>query len=602
MLARWTLLLFTSLVTLTVPALAQVADPVPDIPVGMRTVTVEHIVTLPDSGSVSRPTARPMTLIGDGSGRRFVVDQNGPIYQLHGDDTLSVFLDLATATDLFANQRQRGVSSAAFHPDFSTPGAAGEGKFYTSSTHPADVAPDFALPSGAMPVHHSVVHEWEIDAADADAIDPTSGRVLFRAEEGYGDHNIGQIGFDPNAQPADPDYGLLFVAMGDGGNVCCPRPSVDPLFVGQDLSSPLGKLLRIDPLESGGNPYSVPASNLFASDGDASTLGEIWAYGLRNPHRFSFDAGGTGRLLISDIGQANVEEINLGANGANFGWSVREGPYLVEHFNEDDVFPLPVGDELLGFTYPVLQYDHDEGDVAVSGGSVYRGTSVPSLKDHYVFGDLVSGILFVAHIDDLDGSGAAPMETLRLIDAASGSEQTLRWMVGGGAPASRADLRFGQDDSGEIYLVTKPDGSVRKLVAAPQCADGIDNDEDGRIDFDPVTLADPLFVAGTGDPACAAAEWPTETSRCQDGINNDVGQDPNPGRLDFDGGASLDLDDDGFVDPVFNPAEPARTEPDPQCTDRPWKDREKTGCGFGFELALLVPALGFARRRRPGHR
>ncbi|HUU32815.1 MAG TPA: PQQ-dependent sugar dehydrogenase, partial [Vicinamibacterales bacterium] len=317
------------------PALAQVADPVPDVPLGSRAVTVEHVVTLPDSGSASRPRARPMTLIGDGTGRRFVVDQNGIIYQIHADDSYSVFLDVAAATDLVADQGQRGLSSAAFHPDHHGVGAPGEGRFYTSSQHPADVTPDFPLPGGAFAVHHSVVYEWLAYANDPDAIDPTSARVLLRIAEAYGDHNMGQIAFDPNPGPADPDYGLLYIAMGDGGNVCCPRPSVDPLYVGQDLTSPLGAMLRIDPLESGSDPYTIPLANVFAADGDPNTLGEIWAYGLRNPHRFSWDEGGTGRMLISDIGQANVEEINLGANGANFGWSEREGPYRLEHFNEN---------------------------------------------------------------------------------------------------------------------------------------------------------------------------------------------------------------------------------------------------------------------------
>jgi len=563
---RFVVLLLALLAT---PALAQVADPVSDIPLGTRAVTVELVATLPDSGSASRPRARPMTLIGDGTGRRFVVDQNGLVYQLHADDSLSVFLDVAAATDLIADQGQRGVSSAAFHPDYHTVGAAGEGKFYTSSTHPADVAPDFALPGGAAAVHHSVLYEWQVDPVDPDAIDPSSARVILRVAEAYSDHNVGQIACDPDLGPADPDYGLLYVAMGDGGNVCCPRPSVDPLFVGQDLSSPLGAILRIDPLESGGNPYMVPTSNYFASDGDSDTLGEIWAYGLRNPHRFSWDAG-TGRMLISDIGQANVEEINLGANGANFGWSEREGTYLVEHFNANDVFPLPPGDELLGYTYPVLQYDHDEGDRAVSGGYVYRGSEVPSLLDHYVFGDLNLGRIFVAHIDDLDGSGVAAMETVRLIDDASGTEQTLKWIVGGGTPASRTDLRFGQDDGGEIYLVTKQDGSIRKLVAAPECNDGLDNDGDGLIDY-------------PNDPGCRDATSVREDPQCQDGLNNDPGQDPDPGLIDFDGGLSAL----GYV----------ASDPDPQCVV-PWRNKEKTGCGLGFELALLLPGLMWLHRRR----
>ena len=449
-----------------------VADPVPGpIPVGTASARVEVVVVLPDSGPAWSPRARPMTLVGDGTGRRFVVDQNGPILQLHPDGSTSVFLDLATATLLLANQGQQGVSSVAFHPDFSVVGAPGEGKLYTASSEPLGTdVPDFPAPAGAPQSHDSVLYEWSL-SADPDVVDATSARELLRVVETYGDHNVGQIAFRPGLPPSDPDAGMLYVAMGDGGNVCCPRPTVDPWLQGQDLSTPLGALLRIDPLEPpGGGAYTAPAGNPFASDGDPDTLAEIWAYGLRNPHRFSWDRGGDGRLLISDIGQANVEEINLGAIGANYGWSEREGPYLVIHTNENEVFPLPPGDAALGFTYPVLQYDHDEGDRAISGGYVQRGGHLgAALEGHYLFGDLRSGRIFHAPVASLDGSGPAAFEVLRLVDDADGVEKSLLAMVGGGPPAPRADLRFGLDDDGIIYLLTKRDGTVRRFVsiAAP---------------------------------------------------------------------------------------------------------------------------------------
>lgn len=547
------------------PGSAQVADPVPDIAVGNRAVAVEVVATLPDSGPAHRPTARPMTLIGDGTGRRFVVDQNGPIFQLHPDGSLSLFLDVAAATPMLSNQRQIGLSSLAFHPDFDVPGAAGEGRIFTTSSQPADVTPDFPVPVGAPVSHHSVLHEWTLDATDPNQVDPASRREVLRVAEPYHDHNMGQIGFDPNVAPTDPDHGLLYIAQGDGGNFgCCPRPTVDPHFVGQDLGSPLGTMLRIDPLALGGSPYGVPLSNAFEADGDPSTLGEIWAHGLRNPHRFTFDTGGTGRLFISDIGQSNIEEIVIGANGANFGWSEREGTFLVVHDNEVDVFPLPPNDATLGFTYPVVQYDHDEGDNAVSGGSVYRGSAVPALIDRYVFGDLASGRLFIADIDDLDGSGLAPFETLRLLDAATGEERTLLEMIG----VARADLRFGQDDAGEVYLVTKQDGAVRRLVAAAECNDGLDNDGDG-------------FTDAAADPGCHLPSSLREAPQCQDGLDND-GQ---PG-TDFDGGVSAGA----TADP--NGA-------DPQCTAG-WKKLEaaQSSCGLGPELIALLPALAFARIRR----
>jgi hypothetical protein len=277
-------------------ASAQISDPLPDIPVGEVRVEVEFVVALPDSGSISKPTARPMTLVGDGSGRRFVADQNGLVYQLEADDSLSVFLDLAAATNLVSDFGVRGLNSIAFHPDYFDASAPGFGRFYTASSQTAaSGTPDFPVPAGAPTSNHAVLHEWQVSSSNPDAIDPGSAREVLRIGEPYSGHPIGQIAFDPTAAPSDPDRGLLFIALGDGGsNSCCP-PAIDPLLRGQDLSSPLGTLLRIDPLQDGGSSYRVPADNPFASDGDPSTLDMIWAWGFRNPHRFAFDTGPIGK-------------------------------------------------------------------------------------------------------------------------------------------------------------------------------------------------------------------------------------------------------------------------------------------------------------------
>jgi len=458
-------------ISIAAASVAQVADPVPGpIPIGTASARVEFVTQLPSSGPGGNPNARPMILIGDGTGRTFVVDQNGLILQLFANGSTSLFLDLSASTPLLANQGQQGLSSFAFHPDYHSVGADGFGKIYTASSEPLGSGTlDFPFPVGSPQSHHSVIYEWTV-SANPDAIDTSSARELLRVGEPYGDHNVGQIAFDPGLASGHVDYGLLYIAMGDGGNVCCPRPSVDPWFQGQDLSTPLAAMLRIDPLEpQGGGDYSVPSNNPFLNDGDPNTLGEIWVYGLRNPHRFSWDRGGDGRMLISDIGQANVEEINLGAIGANYGWSEREGTYLVMHFNEDDVFPLPGGDAALGYTYPVIQYDHDENDRAISGGYVQRGLGLGTvLEGHYIFGDLPTGRVFHVPVSTLDGSGQAAFEVLRLIDDADGVEKSLLEMIGGSTPAPRADLRFGLDDAGDIYLLTKRDGSVRRFVTTPR--------------------------------------------------------------------------------------------------------------------------------------
>lgn len=447
---------------------AQIGDPVPgNVPIGSIAANVEVVAQLPDTGPAGNPRARPMTLVGDGSGRRFVADQNGHVWQIHADGSVSEFLDIEAATDLEADQGQMGLSSIAFHPDYHVSGTPGFGMFFTASSQTKTSGlPDYPVPSGAPEFLHSVIHEWLV-SGDPNAIDPTSGREVLRVAEIYRDHNLAQIAFDDRAEPGDSDYGLLFISLGDGGNVGNPT-TLDPFFSGQSLATPLGKILRIDPLESGGgDPYSIPANNPFASDGDPSTLAEIWAYGLRNPHRFSWDRGSTGRMLISDIGQANIEEINLGAMGANYGWSEREGTFQVVHDNVRDVFPLPGNDASFGFTYPVIQYDHDEGDRAVSGGYVFRSSQSSPLEGQYLFGDLRSGRVFYAPVALLNGNGQVGFEALRLVDATDDQEKSLLEMIGGGTPAPRADLRFGMDDAGRIYLVTKRDGLVRELVPIP---------------------------------------------------------------------------------------------------------------------------------------
>jgi hypothetical protein len=410
-----------------------------------------------------------MTLIDDGAGRRFVADQNGIVYQILGDGSLTIFLDLRAMTGFLANQQQIGLQSIAFHPDYHIAGSLGEGLFYTSSSWTVDSGEaDYPVPTDAPTNHHSVVHEWRV-SGDPDQIDPLSAREVLRIAQPYRDHNLQQLGFNPNHGANHPAHGLLFIGVGDGGNVRSPRPSVDPYFVAQSLASPLGTILRIDPIApaGGSDSYSIPADNPYATDGDADTLGEIWCHGLRNPHRFSWDRGGAENLFISDIGQSNIEEINVGFAQANYGWSEREGTFLVEHFNEADVFELPANDESFGYLYPMIQYDHDEGDRAITGGYVARSGSIPELEGRYVFGDLVSGRIFHADAALLGGSAPVPFESLRLVDAADGLEKSLLEIVGNGSVASRADLRFGWAN-GEIYLVTKRDGAIRRLIALPQ--------------------------------------------------------------------------------------------------------------------------------------
>jgi glucose/arabinose dehydrogenase len=341
-----------------------------------------------------------------------------------------------------------------------------------------------------------VLTEWT-------ASDPTnsvfsgSSRELLRVEFPFHFHNFQEIAFRPGTQSGAPDHGLLFVCIGDGGSF-----RVGLFDNMHRLDSPLGTIFRIDPLGSNGRTgeYGIPTDNPWASDGDADTLDEIWAYGFRNPHRLSWDHRGAGTLLVGDIGKDNVEEVNLVVARGDYGWPAREGTFLLDAANSTVVFPLPEDDATFGYRYPVLQFDHDEGS-SIVGGHVYRACLNPELDGIYLFGDIVNGRVFHADADVLQEGVQALIEEVSF--TSSGTETTLRELVN----QSRVDLRFGIDADGEIYVLTKADGKVRRLAAtASDCESAIfrrgDGNADGLID-----IVDALFVlfylfAGSPTPDC----------------------------------------------------------------------------------------------------
>jgi hypothetical protein len=487
---------------------ANAQGPLPDpIEPGELAVALVDFVLIPPSAP-TRPRARinGLTHAGDGSGRLFVHDMRGRIWVIEDGAVRPVpFLDVAAVlgTTLDTRALQRGLVSLAFHPSYAQPGTPGFGKLYTTTSEtPLSGAPDFEHPLG-LTDHLGVLSEWSVDASDPNRVDPLSRRVLLRTAQPSGDHTLSQLGFDPGARPGDPDFGLLYVALGDGGGYNARLgQEIDPERVAQDTSVPYGKVLRIDPLGAStpGYPtngaYGIPPDNPFAGE-ERDGLGEIWAYGFRNPHRFGWDRGGRGDLFISDIGQGQIEEIDLGRRGANYGWSEREGTTVLDAFDQSVFLPLPHDDASLAFTYPVAQYDHDEG-FAVVGGYVGRGGHVPDLEGRYVFGDN-NGRLFHADVGELTRRALpslrvgrvlarrSPIQELRLFY--EGIERSLLDILG---ERRRADVRFGAGEAGEIYVLTKRDGMVRVLRPLA-CDDGVDNDEDGLAD-----LADPE-CAGPGD-------------------------------------------------------------------------------------------------------
>ena len=442
-------------------------DPVPASNVA---VTFEEVFTVPDSRTRQPP--RVSLLTTDPTGRLFANDQRGPMYWLdRTDSSVTEYLDLRDFSELrITSTSEAGFQSFAFHPDFVSEGSDGFGRMYTiHSSRDVATAPDFPAEGGTE--FHTLLLEWKTDNPASPTFVPENAdqpyREVMRINQPFGNHNAGLISFNYTAEQGDGDYGNLYVAVGDGG------AGGDPLDSGQTPSTPLGSLLRINPLgsDSPNGSYGIVADNQLASDGDDTTLAEIYSYGLRNPQRFGWDTA-TGNFYIADIGQNAVEEINLGANGANFGWNDREGSFRFDS-NETD-----------GLTDPVAEYDHTNvvtdpptgiGNRAVTTGEVARGTAIVGLNGKLLFGDFPTGLIFTLDVDNdpLDGGqegleelqiiGGAEMEPLRLLDLINES-RTARGL----SAATRADLRFGINTPGEVYITNKQDGIVRRLVVVPE--------------------------------------------------------------------------------------------------------------------------------------
>jgi hypothetical protein len=448
---------------------ASLDDPIPrKIPKGDIAVAVEDFVRFAQTtdsspGNANKAYARIQYMMpfGNSFGPLIVNDLRGVLYLT--DDRRSephVYLDLRNEDvgfddSLFPNEM--GVAGIAFHPEFMSIGKPGFGKFYTaySATSTSGAANYLDGEAGG---HESVIREWTTLNPRGREFSGTS-REIFRIGQFAPNHNIGTIAFNPMAEVGSDDYGVLYVCLGDGG------AANDPMDFGQSLKEPNGTIIRIKPLEpADGKAYGIPADNPFLDNPDVAP--EIWAYGLRHPQHFSWDS--KGRMFINDIGQNQVEEVNLGERGANYGWRLREGTFATA-FGVDDgelgeVYPLPEQDG--NFVYPIAQYDHDEGN-AISSGFVYEGSAITALRGKYVFTELVRGRIFYIDADDPASGKLEDIKELRLVF--DGEERDLidvSSFPNSYAPGPRVDLRLGIDALGELYILTKGDGWVRKLVPA----------------------------------------------------------------------------------------------------------------------------------------
>ena len=333
----------------------------------------------------------------DDSDRIFVVEQAGVISVFPNNasaSTKKTFLDIRDKVDDGGNEE--GLLGLAFHPNY-----ASNGHFYVNYT-------------AARP-NRTVISRFKVSASDPDVADPNSEFVLMTFSQPYSNHNGGQVSFGPD--------GFLYIGTGDGGS------GGDPEENGQSLKTLLGKILRIDVDNPKGDlPYGIPPDNPFANNTNGYRE-EIYAYGLRNPWRFSFDAA-NGRLWAGDVGQNAWEEVDIIEKGGNYGWNTMEGNHCFDPRN---------GCDRSGLISPIHEYDRDAG-ISITGGFVYRGPTLTTLEGKYIYADFATRRIWALDHSNMN----KPVNTLLL----------------------QADFNissFGIDQHAELYLCGF-DGKIHKLT------------------------------------------------------------------------------------------------------------------------------------------
>lgn len=388
----------------------------------------------------------------DDSKRLFVVDQVGKIWVIDANGTRSgtPFLDISSKmVTLNGGYDERGLLGFAFHPDFKTNGKCYV--FYSAPPKPGGPEP------GANWNNTVRISEFKV-ATDGTTADPASERIILEVDHPQSNHNGGTIAFGPD--------GYLYISIGDGGN----KDDVAPGHVsdwyatnaggnGQDIyQNLLGNILRID--VNSGATYSIPTDNPFVG---TAAKGEIWAYGFRNPYRFSFDMGGTRQLLAGDAGQSLYEEIDLVTKGGNYGWNVKEGSHCFSTDNDlQERSSCPATDSagkpLIDPVIELVNAANPKGGgvaVTVVGGNVYRGDSLPNLQGRYIFGSFSQDGKANARVYSakVAGQGTWPYEELKFKSFPDNLGMYLK--------------SVGQDQDGEVYLLTSgqtgPSGNTGKV-------------------------------------------------------------------------------------------------------------------------------------------
>ena len=432
-----------------------VTNPVPDT-IGLSNLVVSlKLVTQIPASSVNgkSPLARITKLdFEPHTDNVFILDLRGKLYKLKNNRPV-VYMDMAKLRTNFIDEAGLGTGfgSFAFHPDFTK-----NGLFYTTHAEaPGSGKADFGYADSIKVTNQWVLTEWKTDNPRSDTFSGKS-RELLRVNMPYVEHGIQEIAFNPLAKPGNKDYGMLYLCVGDGGCVDEGYP-----FLTHSIEKIWGTLLRINPggSNSTNGQYGIPPDNPFVNSKDHKAMGEIYALGFKNPHRITWSK--KGQMLVCNIGQANVESVNLILPGHDYGWPIREGTFVLNPYGDlDKVYPLPANDSSYHITYPVVQYGHHGGWTAISGGYEYWGTTIPQLKGKFIFGDIPSGKLLYVNMADIQQGKEAPIKEWRI--SINGTIQTLRQLCGN----DMVGLRFGRDAEGELYILTKADGKVYKLLGA----------------------------------------------------------------------------------------------------------------------------------------
>lgn len=502
---------YCHLVFLAVLVAARLSAALP--PVALKTISV---------GELQAPTC--VANAHDGSNRLFVCEQLGQIRIIQDGMLLpKAFLDLSSKIvplppasypfPMSAGYDERGLLSIAFHPGFANASSAGYRKFYVFYSAPSPNAPGSSGPVNCT----TVISEFQVSAANPNVADAASERIVLSFDKPQMNHNGGQIEFGPD--------GFLYFSAGDGGGAndtnvghtgAGAPPSFGNLGNGQDVTNLLGKIHRIDPLGTNGpgGQYGIPADNPFASGANGARK-EIYAYGLRNPWRFSFDTGtgGTGKLFAADVGQNKVEEIDIIISGGNYGWHAREGAFSFDSAVENALInggtvrgdggdiTLPGGAALID---PIAQYAHPGVTIgspalpnlgtSITGGYRYRGAAIAGMAGQYVFADYNFGAI---------GSGTVQGTLLGIEETSPGvwSTPAAFTIVGANALASTHILAMGRDEQGELYIATEvaqgpqndpntsqPTGGMYKILPA-SATKSIKAAKDNSIFSEDLTLA-----------------------------------------------------------------------------------------------------------------